>query len=136
MYTTLQKELLESHDRTTLERCATEILHATFPKRLTSRAQKVAIDLVLIPAYGEEATAGRRRSQAKQSTTKFFCSASASLIKKQKRVTRCGTFVHPEDTLLEGLTRVLQRGQMLGIRVKRLYLERGFAQVDVFRSLQ
>lgn len=136
MYTALKEGLLESHDLASLERRANDLLHATFPPRLTARAQQLAIDMVLIPYYGKATTKEIRRSQAKKSTTTFFCFASAYLIKKNKRVTLCCTFVRPEDRLLGVLTRVLQRTQTLGIRVKRLYLDRGFAHVDVLRHLQ
>jgi hypothetical protein len=136
LYTALQEGLLEAHDLESLERHTNDLLETTFPKRLTHHAPKVAIDVVCIPYYGNEATEGMRRSQAKRGTTKFFCSASAYLIKKQKRVTLCCPFVRAQDTRLGVLMRLRQRIQVRGIRVKRVYLERGFAQGDVLRYLQ
>ena len=136
IYTVLKEELFENASLATLEYQANAALEQGFPKRLTQRRQKLAIDLVLIPYYGSEATEGIYRSQAKKSTTKFFCYASAYLIKKNKRVTVCFTYVQPEDTLLDVLKRLLKRVQTLKIRLKRLYLDRGFAQVDVIRYLK
>lgn len=136
IYTALKDEVFSNTSLTTLEQQANAALHKGFPKRLTQRRHKLAIDLVLIPYYGSEATEGIYRSQAKRSTTKFFCYASAYLIKKNKRVTVCVTYVQPEDTLLEILQRLLKRVQTLRIRLKRLYLDRGFAQVDVIRYLR
>jgi hypothetical protein len=49
MYTALKEDLLESYDLTSLEQHANALLQTTFPKRLTPRAQKVAIAVVLIP---------------------------------------------------------------------------------------
>ena len=90
---------------------------------------------MLIPYYGDEATDGIYRSQAKRSTTKFFCYASAYLIKKNKRVTLAFTYVRSTDTLLSVLKRLLEQVHRLGVRLKRLYLDRGFAQVDVLKHL-
>lgn len=93
VYTTLKEKVLMPSTLDELEQCTNQVLQATFPKRLTQKKKTIAIDLVLIPYYGEETTDGVRRSQAKRSTTKFFCYASAYLIKKNKRVTLCFTFV-------------------------------------------
>jgi len=106
---------------------------STLPPRLDDCPQKVAIDLVLIPFYGDEQTEDIRRSQAKKSTTKFFCYATAYLIKKNKRVTLCFTFVRPSDTLYDVLKKVLHKVFNLGIRVKRLYLDREFARTDIIK---
>ena len=136
IYTMLKDEVFENASVDVLEQQGNGALEEGFPKGLTQRRQKLAIDLVLIPYYGDEATEGIYRSQAKKSTTKFFCYASAYLIKKNKRVTLCFTYVRPEDTLLDVLLRLLKRVQTLKIRLKRLYLDRGFAQVDVIRYLK
>jgi putative transposase len=136
IYTVLKEEMFETASVDMLEQQANAALKEGFPKRLSQRRQKLAIDLVLIPYYGDETTIGIYRSQAKNSTTKFFCYASAYLINKNKRVTVCFTYVRPQDTLLDVLVRLLKRVQTLKIRLKRLYLDRGFAQVDVIRYLK
>ena len=131
IYTMLKDQVFENASVDVLEQQANGALEGGFPKGLKKRRQKLAIclcvarrqvDLVLIPYYGDEATEGIYRSQAKKSTTKFFCYASAYLIKKNKRVTVCFTYVRPEDTLLDVLKRLLERVQTLKIRLKRLYL--------------
>ena len=83
------------------------MIASTLPPRLNDYPQKLAIDLVLIPYYGDEETEDICRSQAKKSTTKFFCYANAYVIKKNKRVTLCFTFVRPSDTLFDVLKKVL-----------------------------
>jgi hypothetical protein len=95
----------------------------------------VAIDLGLIPYYGDEATAGIYRSQAKKSTTRFYCFASVYAIRKNKRSTLHFTLVKPQDTLLQVLRRLLNAISLLGIRLKRLYPDREFARVDVLKYL-
>lgn len=135
VYTTLKDELLKGHTTDSLETRINNALQTAFPKRLIQRKQKVAIDLVLIPYYGDSATDGIRRSCAKKSTTKFFCYATAYLIKKHKRVTLQITCVHKSDTLFCILARLLCRIEALGIRMKRLYLDREFASVDVLSYL-
>lgn len=56
MYGVLKDELLKPHTLDSLEQRANEALQAAFPKRLEQRRQRIAIDLVLISYYGEEAT--------------------------------------------------------------------------------
>lgn len=135
IYTFVKKEVLSRYGLDGIEKKANESLEDTLPERLTRSKQKVAIDLVLIPYYGDEATAGVYRSEAKSGTTKFFCFASTYVIKKNKRATLCITFVHPSDKLLDVLTRLLSRVEELHIKIKRLLLDRQFAQVAVIRHL-
>ena len=118
-----------------IERRCNDMIVSTLPPRLDINPQKVAIDLVLIPYYGDADTEEIRRSKAKNSTTKFFCYATAYLIRKNKRVTLAFTFVRPSDTLFEVLVWLLQMVSDLGIRIKRLYLDREFARVDVISYL-
>jgi putative transposase len=118
-----------------IERRCNSMIVSTLPPRLDIRPQKIAIDLVLIPYYGDEQTEEIRRSKAKRSTTKFFCYATAYLIRKNKRVTLAFTFVRPSDTLFEVLIWLLGMVSDLGIRIKRLYLDREFARVDVISYL-
>jgi putative transposase len=135
LYTTLKQRVLTPADIPELTHRLNEGLEAALPKGLTKRAQKVAIDLTLIPFYGDEATPGVYRSQAKQGTTKFFCFASAYVIKKHKRATLCVRFVESTESLKTVLTELLDGIHALGIRIKRLYLDREFARVDVLSYL-
>lgn len=52
VYTILKEEVLEPSTLDELEQRANQALQATFPKRLTQRKKKIAIDLVLIPYFG------------------------------------------------------------------------------------
>lgn len=135
IYTYLKEQVFEPCGLDCIERRGNESLESTFPKGLKKSSRKMAIDLVLIPFYGDVATRGVYRSKARRSTTKFFCYASAYVIKKNKRVTIAFTFVRPEDTLLEVLLRLDTRIDDLKIRIKRLYLDRAFARVDILMYL-
>jgi len=136
LYTYLKDKVLKGLSLEEIEKRCNDMIVSTLPPRLSIHMQKVAIDLVLIPYYGDEETEDIRRSQAKKSTTKFFCYATAYLIKKNKRVTLCFTFVRPSDTLFDVLKRVLQMVFNLNIRVKRLYLDREFARTDIIKYLK
>lgn len=136
LYTYLKDKALKDLSLDEIEKRCNDMIISTLPPRLDTRPQKVAIDLVLIPYYGDEDTEDIRRSQAKKSTTKFFCYASAYLIKKNKRVTLCFTFVLPSDTLFDVLVKVLSMVSNLGIQIKRLYLDREFARTDIITYLK
>jgi len=135
LYTYLNDKVLKDLSLEEIEKRCNDMIISTLPPRLDNRSQKVAIDLVLIPYYGDEETKDIRRSQAKKSTTKFFCYASAYLIKKNKRVTLCFTFVKPSDTLLDVVKKILTMVSELGIQIKRLYLDREFARTDIITYL-
>lgn len=135
LYTYMKDKALKDLSLDEIEKRCNGMIVSTLPSRLDNCQQKVAIDLVLIPYYGDEETKDIRRSQAKKSTTKFFCYASAYLIKKNKRVTLCFTFVLPSDTLFDVLKRVLTMVSNLGIQIKRLYLDREFARTDIIKYL-
>jgi len=135
LYTYMKDKILKDLSPDDIEKRCNDMISSILPPRLDSRPQKMAIDLVLIPYYGDEETKDIRRSQAKKSTTKFFCYASAYLIKKNKRVTLCFRFVKPSDTLFDVLTKVLVMVSNLGIQIKRLYLDREFARTDIITYL-
>jgi len=78
IYTYLKKEL-DGLTLEEIERRCNDMIVSTLPPRLDIRPQKIAIDLVLIPYYGDEETQDIRRSKAKKSTTKFLCYATAYL---------------------------------------------------------
>jgi len=136
LYTYMKDKILKDLSLDEIEKRCNAMIVSTLPTRLDNCQQKVAIDLVLIPYYGDEDTEDIRRSQAKKSTTKFFCYASAYLIKKNKRVTLCFIFVRPSDTLFDVLKKILTMVSNLGIQIKRLYLDREFARTDIIKYLK
>lgn len=107
------------------------------PKALRVRCD-VAIDLVLVPYHGQPAEDEEevRRSQARNGTTHFHCYATAYMIFRDQRITLCMTFVRKSDTMPAILRRLFKRLDALNLRVKRLYLDKGFYSLAVIRLLK
>jgi hypothetical protein len=117
-------------------RCNT-LLAARLPPGVVGRRHRVAIDLTLLPYYGEYADdpGEVRRGPAKAGTTRFHAYGTAYLIRSGRRVTVAVAFVYAEDTLGDVLEELLTRVDHLGIGVHRLYLDREFASVAILRWL-
>lgn len=107
------------------------------PKHLRVRCD-VAIDLVLVPYHGEPQRDAEevRRSQAREGTTHFHCYATAYMIYKDQRITLALTFVRKSDTMPDILRRLFKRLDTLNLRVKKLYLDKGFYSIGVIRLLK
>ena len=107
------------------------------PEWLWSSAHDVAIDFHDRPYYGTLAqdTGLWVRGEAKAGTTRFYRIATAYVTLASMRVTLALHFVRPEDTPLSVLKQVLERLEGLGLRPKRLFLDKGFAGTAVLRLL-
>ena len=92
------------------------------------QALRGAIDITEIPYHGqhEDDDEGVRRGRAKHGTTHFHCYATLCIVKNNKRYTLAVTLMRRSDKALDVLPRLLGRGKALGLRLKRLYLDRGF----------
>lgn len=114
-------------------------LKARIPARIRKGRQKVSIDLNLIPYYGipsEEEQPYIYRSQAKAGTCSFYAYATLYVIAKGKRITLALHAVENTERLVSVITRLLAQAAELNLRIKRLYLDRGFYCVPVIRWLQ
>jgi hypothetical protein len=111
-----------------LEASLNEMLVDRLPKQLWARRMPCASDLVYIPYHGEheEEDEAIRRGQAKSGTTHFHCYATLYAVKNNKRYTLALTFVRRSDRVLDVLQRLLIRVKQLEMRIKRLFLDRGF----------
>ena len=131
---------LEKYDNLeTLETQLNKALQSRQPSRIYQGYQKVAIDLNLIPYYGNpspEELPYIYRSQAKNGTCSFYAYATLYVIKKGKRVTLAIKAVRRQDTLVAIITYLLALISPLKLQIKRLYLDRGFFCVPVIRWLQ
>jgi putative transposase len=121
-----------------LEGNLNEALVAQVPKRLWRRAQDIAIDFHDRPYYGktsqEEGLWVRR--QAKDGTTRFYRIATAYVIQHGLRVTLALHFFLPSDSIVSVLKTLLERVKGLGIGIKCLFLDKGFAGIDAQTYLQ
>ena len=124
------KELLSSAaGMTALEAQMNAALQQRLPKKLLGPRLPGAIDSTEIPYHGkydEDAEEIVRRGRAKSGTTHFHCFATLYVIKKHKRYTLAITLMRRADKTQAVLQRLLAQGTALGLRLKRLYVERGF----------
>ncbi|WP_416668968.1 ISH3 family transposase [Egbenema bharatensis] len=126
-------------DITTLESQLNAALQSRIPPKIRKGKHRIAIDLHLIPYYGSVNVATEPyiyRSQAKAGTTSFFAYATVYVICRNKRVTLGIHAVHRHETLVATITYLLAMLTPLRVRVKRLYLDRGFYSVPVIRWLK
>jgi putative transposase len=136
---TIRYHLKKCTDMAAMERALNAALQARVPGKLTASAQRLAIDLNLQPYYGkptEEEAPYIYRSQAHAGTCSFYAYATCYVIRKGKRVTLALTPVRRDDLMVGIVTRLLDRVVRFGIRLKCLYLDRGFFSVPVIRWLQ
>jgi len=115
-----------------------DMLVAHLPKKLLHKPLPCASDLTEIPYHGQHEDADEfiRRGQAKSGTTHFHCYATLYITRYRKRYTLALTLVRQSDKAQDVLKRLLQRAQGLGLRIKRLYLDRGFDNNGVVAYLK
>ncbi len=126
-------------DIATVERQLNAAMQSRIPAKICKGKHRLAIDLHLIPYYGTPTDAEAPyiyRSQAKAGTTTFFAYATVYVICRNKRVTLAIHAVHRQETLVATITYLLAMLHPLKVRVKRLYLDRGFYSVPVIRWLK
>jgi hypothetical protein len=121
-----------------LEASMNGLLVKQLPKKLLRSRLPGAIDITEIPYHGqhEEDEEMVRRGRAKSGTTHFHCFATLYVVKKNKRYTLAITMMRRSDKALDVLQRLLARGQALSLRLKRLYLDRGFDNNGVIACLK
>ena len=126
--TALRKMLAHDDQLAQIEEVVNHMLVARLPKALLKRARPCAADMTDIPYHGQhEAEDDRvRRGRAKQGTTHFHSYATLCIIRKHKRYTLAITLFRRSDAALDALKRLLAQGESLGLRLKRLFLDRGF----------
>jgi len=121
-----------------LEEQVNALLVARLPKKLLSRARAAAIDITDIPYHGQHEAEDEhvRRSRAKQGTTHFHCFGTLYVLKNNKRYTLAITLLRRSDKMGDVTRRLVARGQGLGLKPRRLYLDRGFDDNGVVAYLQ
>jgi len=121
-----------------LERRVNEALVTRLPRRLWKSKLQIAIDLHDEPFYGHtpELLAFTCRGPAKKGTTRFFRLATAYVIFKDMRVTLAVLFVRPEDKLPDLVAVLLHRLRILGLKIRRLYFDKGFCTIPVLRYVE
>lgn len=121
-----------------LERRLNEALAAFLPGRRCRRSWDVAIDWHLVPYYGEPDKSRNEIywGKPRQGTTKFHAYATACVVVYGRRYTLALTWVRRHDTLVSALTRLLDRIDVLGVKIRCLLLDAAFDNVPVVLFLQ
>lgn len=134
---TYLREQLCVDDLPDLERRLNAALAAEIPPRVWRRAQEVALDFHDRPYYGKTPQAEGLwvRGQARDGTTRFYRIATAYVMLKHLRVTLALRFVLPDEDTVTLVDDLRKRLKTLGIRVARLFLDKGFAGIAVMNYL-
>jgi Transposase DDE domain len=121
-----------------LQRQLNAALAGRLPRALRRRAQRLAIDLTLIPYHGEpfRDPAEVYRGLAKDGTSHFHAYATAYVVLKGQRFTVALTAVAKGEPLKEVVQRLLKQARSVGVKPRLLLLDRGFYSVEVIRYLQ
>jgi len=122
----------------TVQNTANEMLVKRLPRQLLKGKLTVAIDITEIAYHGQhnEDDEWIRRSKAKQGTSHFHMYATLYVVKRHKRYTLALMLVKRTDKMVDVVKQLLVRGQALGLRLKRLYLDRGFDNNGVIDYLR
>jgi putative transposase len=120
-----------------LERQINAALVAQLPAHVWRQACEIACDLHDEPFYGKtpELLAYACRGAARAGTTYFYRVATAYVIADGVRFTLAVLFVQPQDTVAQLLASLLRRLRIVGLSVRRLYLDKGFCTIPVLRTL-
>lgn len=129
MVRTLVKDMLQDMGQLQdIELQVNELLTTKLPRKLLKSKLPVAIDLTELPYHGQHAEDDPfvRRGRAKSGTTHFHVFATLYVVKKNRRYTLAIALMRQTEKAQDVVTRLLTRGRQVSLRIKRLYLDRGF----------
>jgi len=131
-------EQVRAADLYSLEQQVNQALVAGLPRRVRKTKLEIAIDLHDEPFYGHspELLALTCGGRAHKGTTRFFRVGTAYVIFKNMRLTLGLLFVRPEDEISEIVAALLRRLRILGLKVRRLYLDKGFCAIPVLHYIE
>jgi hypothetical protein len=121
-----------------LERRLNEGLTGHLSRGMRRRLWKVAIDWHLVPYYGDPKRSRNELyyGKPKQGTQKFHAYATACIVMYGRRYTLALTWVRRHETTVVALTRLRDRIEELGLKIRCLLLDRAFFNVPVVEFLQ
>jgi hypothetical protein len=121
-----------------LERRLNEALTCELPRRMHRRRWRVAVDWHLSPYYGQHQNSRNEiyYGKPRQGTKKFHAYASACIVEKGQRYTLALTWVRRHESMVTVLRRLVARIREIGLKIKRLLLDRAFFNVPVVEFLQ
>lgn len=121
-----------------LERRLNEALTARLPARMRRRAWQVAIDWHLQPYYGQPKKSRNELyyGKPKQGTKQFHAYASACIVQYGRRYTLALTWVRRHESMVRVLRRLVDRIREIGLKIRRVLLDRAFFNVPVVHFLK
>lgn len=121
-----------------LQKHINSALTCGLPRRVYRYPRVVAIDMTLIPYYGQPQTDPGElvRSRQKKGTTKFHGYATACIVHHGMRYTIALTRVTRGEKTPEITRRLVQQIRQRGLKIKALLLDRGFFTVQTIRYLK
>jgi len=124
----VKKLLMDDESLTELEARVNKMLVARLPKNLLKRARPCAVDFTDIPYHGRHEADDEtvRRGRAKSGTTHFHSFTTLCVVKANRRYTLALSLHRRSDTALAALQRVLDTAHAVGLRIRRLMLDREF----------
>lgn len=118
-----------------LEAGVNRALQTGLPRKVRRAACELAIDLHDQPFYGQDDDL-TCRGEAKAGTTRCYRVASAYLIHEGIRFTLGLSFVRPEQSKADMVEALLAYVMRVGVNIKRVWLDKGFAGMGVYRLLR
>jgi hypothetical protein len=121
-----------------LERRLNAALITPLPRNLRRRAWNVAIDWHLQPYYGEPFQSRNELyyGKPKAGTSKFHAYATACIVEYGRRYTLVVTWVRRHESMVSVLRRMVARIREIGLKIRRLLLDRAFFNGAVVGFLQ
>ncbi len=121
-----------------LERRLNEALTCELPCCLRRRSWQLAIDWHLSPYYGQPQKSRNELyyGQPRQGTKKFHAYATACIVSYGRRYTLALTWVRRHESTVIVLRRLLAKIREIGLKIKRVLLDRAFFNVSVVDFLQ
>jgi hypothetical protein len=125
--------------RAALQRALNTILRQQLPCCLLKgkRSYTIAIDLTLIPYHGQPQRDKNEvmRGAPKAGTTHFHGYATVSIVHDKRRYVVALRFVEAEEEMVTIVRWLLKRLKTLGIRLRRIYLDKGFCATPIYKTL-
>ncbi len=121
-----------------LERRLNVALVRKIPRALRRKSRVVAIDLTLLPYYGQPHEDAKEiyRSKPKAGTSSFHAYATAVVIHKGYRYTLALTRVEYGESMKDIVQRLLRIVRRRDVNIRYLLLDKGFFSVSVIRYLK
>jgi hypothetical protein len=122
-----------------LETSINSALKSKLLPKINKTQLSLAVDLNLIPYYGEpslEELPYIYRSEAKLGTCSFYAYATLCILNQDKRFTIAIRAVRKQETIVATLTYLLAELASHNLKIKKLYLDRGFFTIPVISWLQ